>query len=98
VKAAAIQEQLFLMGRKAVMNALRYSQATKIAVEIQYRRDLVCVCVTDDGCGINSKAVLQGSDSHWGLRGVHEMQRKLCGTRHMEQDSRRDENPYRCSG
>jgi hypothetical protein len=35
----AIQEQLFLIGREAAMNALRHSQATKIEVEVQYLRD-----------------------------------------------------------
>jgi signal transduction histidine kinase len=36
----AIQEQLFLIRREAIMNALRHSQATKIEVEIQYLRDV----------------------------------------------------------
>ena len=33
---SAIQEQLFLIGREAIINALRHSHATKIEVEIQY--------------------------------------------------------------
>lgn len=36
----AVQEQLFLIGREAVINALRHSQATTIEVEVQYLRDL----------------------------------------------------------
>lgn len=39
----AIQEQLFLIGREAAMNASRHSQATKIEVEVQYLRDLLRV-------------------------------------------------------
>src|SRR5262249_6303797 len=38
-----VQEQLFLIGREAVMNALRHSRGTKIEVEIQYARDRVQV-------------------------------------------------------
>jgi anti-sigma regulatory factor (Ser/Thr protein kinase) len=48
----AIHEQLFLIGREAVINALRHSEATKIEVEVQYLRDLLRVLVRDNGCGI----------------------------------------------
>ena len=65
-----IQEELFLIGREAVMNALRHSQATKIEVEIQYLRDLLRVFVRDNGRGIKAEAVQRESDSHWGLRGM----------------------------
>src|SRR5260370_15223744 len=69
---SAIQEQLFLIGREAIINTLRHSQATKIEVEIQYQHDLLRVFVRDNGCGINPEAVQKGSDSHWGLRGMRE--------------------------
>lgn len=68
----AIQEQLFLIGREAAMNALRHSQATKIEVEVQYLRDLLRVFVHDNGHGINPDALQKESDSHWGLRGMRE--------------------------
>jgi len=68
----AIQEQLFLIGREAAMNALRHSQATKIEVEVQYLRDLLRVFVHDNGRGINPDALQKESDSHWGLRGMGE--------------------------
>jgi signal transduction histidine kinase len=68
----AIQEQLFLIGREAAMNALRHSQATKIEVEVQYLRDLLRVFVRDNGCGIDPEAVQKESGSHWGLRGMRE--------------------------
>ena len=68
----AIQEQLFLIGREAAMNALRHSQATKIEVEVQYLRDLLRVFVRDNGRGINPDAVQRQGDSHWGLRGMRE--------------------------
>ena len=68
----AIEEQLFLIGREAVMNALRHSEATKIEVEVQYLGDRLCVLVRDNGCGINPEAVQNESDSHRGLRGMRE--------------------------
>jgi len=68
----AIQEQLFLIGREAIINALRHSQATKIEVEIQYQHDLLRVFVRDNGCGINPETLQTECDSHWGLRGMRE--------------------------
>jgi len=68
----AIQEQLFLIGREAVMNALRHSEASKIEVEVQYLPELLRVFVRDNGCGINPEAVQKESDSHLGLRGMRE--------------------------
>jgi len=68
----AIQEQLLMIGREAVMNALRHSHATKIEVEVQYLRDLVRVFVRDNGHGINPEALQKEGDSHWGLRGMKE--------------------------
>jgi signal transduction histidine kinase len=64
----AIQQQLFLIGREAVMNALRHSTATEIEVEIQYLRCSVRIFVRDNGCGINPDVVQTKSDSYWGLR------------------------------
>jgi hypothetical protein len=64
----AIQEQLFLIGREAVLNALRHSKATKIEVEVQYLRGSVRIFVRDNGCGINPDVVQKKSDSCWGLR------------------------------
>jgi len=61
-----------MIGREAVMNALRHSEATKIEVEVQYLRDLLRVLVRDNGCGINPEALQKQSDSHWGLSGMRE--------------------------
>ena len=68
----AIQEQIFLIGREAVLNALRHSEATNIEVEVQYLRRLLRVFVRDNGRGIDPHVVQTGTDSHWGLRGMHE--------------------------
>lgn len=67
-----IQEQLFLIGREAIMNTLLHSEATKVEVEVQYLRDLLRVFVRDNGCGIKPEAVQKAGDSHWGLRGMHD--------------------------
>jgi signal transduction histidine kinase len=68
----AIQEQLFLIGREAVVNALRHSGAAMIEIEVQYRCNTVCVLVRDNGCGICPEAVQKAQGSHWGLRGMRD--------------------------
>jgi signal transduction histidine kinase len=67
----AIQEELFLIGREAIINALRHSGATKIEVEVQYLRALLCVLVRDNGCGI-SPGVVHRSRPLRGLRGMRD--------------------------
>lgn len=62
------------------MNALSHSEATKIEVEVQYVRDLVREFGRDNGCGVNPEAVQKQTDSHGGLRGMHE-QAKVIGAR-----------------
>ena len=67
-----IREQIFLIGREAVVNALRHSGASNIEVEVEYLRSRTRVLVRDDGCGIDPKVVRSGRNSHWGLRGMRE--------------------------
>jgi signal transduction histidine kinase len=76
-RAREVGAQLFLIGREAIMNAFRHSEATKIEVEVQYLRDLLRVFVRDNGCGINPDAVQKESDSHWGLRGMRERAKNI---------------------
>jgi signal transduction histidine kinase len=73
----AVQEEVFLIGREAVINALRHSEATSIEVEIQYLCDRLRVFVRDDGCGIDPNVVQQAKDSHWGLSGMRERTRNI---------------------
>lgn len=68
----AIQEQLFFIGREAVINSLRHSEATKIEIEIQYQGNILCVLVRDNGCGIRPEMVPEAKDPHWGLHGMRE--------------------------
>jgi len=68
----AIQEQLLLIGREAVNNALHHARATRIEVEVQYLRTRLCVLVRDNGCGLSSEEIQKGGDSRWGLHAMRE--------------------------
>jgi len=67
-----IREQMFLICREAVVNALRHSEATNIEVEVEYLRSRTRVLVRDDGCGMDPKVVRSGWNSHRGLRAMRE--------------------------
>jgi signal transduction histidine kinase len=68
----AIQEQIYLLVREAVLNALRHSGASAIEVELEYSPRLLRVAVRDNGCGIDPQIIQSGRDSHWGLLGMRE--------------------------
>ncbi len=67
-----VQEEMYLIGREAVVNALRHSAATTIEAEVEYSPRSVRVVVRDNGCGIDPKQVGPESNGHWGLLGMRE--------------------------
>ena len=68
----AIQEQICLIVREALANALRHSKATRIEAEVRYLPRRLGVVVRDNGCGFEPKAVRTGRERVWGLLGMHE--------------------------
>ena len=67
-----VQEQIYLIGREALVNALRHSKATSIEAEVEYLPRRLRVVVRDNGCGIDPQLVRPGRDAHWGLTGMRE--------------------------
>jgi len=68
----AVQEQVFLIAREALLNALRHSEARSVEVEIEYLRRKLRLIVRDNGKGIDPQALQSGQNSHWGLTGMRE--------------------------
>jgi len=68
----AIQEQIYLIVREALLNAHRHSEATSIEVEVEYERRRLRVVVRDNGRGMDPQMLHLKPDSHWGLLGMHE--------------------------
>ena len=68
----AVQEQIYMIGREALVNALRHSEATNIEAEVEYLPRRLRVVVRDNGCGIHPDIVRSGRSSHWGLAGMRE--------------------------
>lgn len=67
-----IRDEIYRIGREALVNALRHSGANEIEVEIDYQASNVCVSIRDDGSGIDEQIVREGRAGHWGLSGMRE--------------------------
>jgi signal transduction histidine kinase len=65
-----VQEQISLIGREALANALRHSGGTCIEAEIEYSGRRLRLVVRDNGRGINREAERSGKNGCWGLLGM----------------------------
>jgi signal transduction histidine kinase len=70
--APEIREQIYMIGREAMLNAVRHAQATSIEAEVEYLPNRLRLAVRDNGCGIDPQIVRSGRDCHWGLVGMRE--------------------------
>jgi len=70
--APAVLDQIYLITREALLNALRHSQARKIEVEIAYSPRRLRITVRDNGTGIEPQLLHSGRKAHWGLTVMRE--------------------------
>jgi signal transduction histidine kinase len=71
-----IRDEVYRIGREALLNAFRHSSAKRIEVEVEYSRDLR-LRVRDDGCGIDAQTLRTGREGHWGLATMRERAEKI---------------------
>jgi signal transduction histidine kinase len=65
-------DEVYRIGREALVNAFRHSHAKNIEVELEYTPARLRVLVRDDGCGIDPQVLKSGREGHWGLVGMRE--------------------------
>jgi len=70
-----LRDELYRIGREAIFNAYRHSQAKDIEAEIEYRSGELRIAVRDNGCGIDPQALMR--NGHWGLRGMRERAERI---------------------
>ncbi|MGA2909235.1 MAG: two-component regulator propeller domain-containing protein [Terracidiphilus sp.] len=75
-----ILNEIYRIGREAIVNAYVHSEAATIEVEIQYARTQLRLLVRDDGRGIDPSILQGGRDGHWGLSGMRERSRRIGAT------------------
>lgn len=73
----AVQEQVYLIGREALVNALRHSGATMIEGEIEYLSSRLRVAVRDNGSGIDGQMLDSGRNSHRGFVRMRERAKSI---------------------
>ena len=74
-----IRDEVYRIGREAVTNAFRHSQARTVEVDLHYGGDELRVSVRDNGCGIDPQVLHAGKEGHWGLSGMRERTEKIGG-------------------
>ena len=67
-----LRDEMYKIGREALINAFRHAQANNVELELKYSRNQLRLLVRDDGCGIDPKILNSGRDGHWGLSGMRE--------------------------
>jgi hypothetical protein len=72
-----IRDDVYSIGREAVVNAFRHSRASSIAVQLEYTPNQLRILVRDDGCGIDAQVLQSGRDGHWGLSGMRERAERI---------------------
>jgi signal transduction histidine kinase len=72
-----IRDEVYRIGREALVNAFRHSQAKNIEVELEYATHELIMRVRDDGCGIDPHVLQTGREGHWGLSGMRERAGKI---------------------
>ena len=72
-----IRDEVYLIGREAIVNAFRHSRAKNIEVEIKYAPRELRVLIRDDGCGIDQQVLRSGRDGHFGFSGMRERAERI---------------------
>jgi signal transduction histidine kinase len=67
-----IRDEVYRIGREALVNAFRHSGAANVELELEYASRDLRLLVRDDGCGIDPDVARAGVDGHWGLSGMRE--------------------------
>lgn len=75
----AIRDEIYSIGREALVNAFRHSGASKVEVQLEYSGAQLRVLVRDDGIGIDSQVLESGREGHWGLFGMRERAKRIGG-------------------
>jgi signal transduction histidine kinase/ligand-binding sensor domain-containing protein len=71
------RDEVYRIGREALINAFRHAQARSVSVELTYSSRALRLLVRDDGRGIDQKVVDSGRDGHWGLAGMRERANRM---------------------
>jgi signal transduction histidine kinase len=72
-----IRDEVYCLGREALVNAFHHSRAGSIRVEVKYLDNRLQILVCDDGEGIEPEVLRKGREGHWGLPGMRERAERI---------------------
>jgi signal transduction histidine kinase/ligand-binding sensor domain-containing protein len=72
-----LRDEVYRIGREALVNAFRHSGAKSIEMEIEYASSQLRMLIRDNGCGIDPQMLRSGRDGHWGLSGMRERAERI---------------------
>jgi signal transduction histidine kinase len=72
-----IRDEVYRIGREALLNAFMHAHANLIEVEVEYASRHLKVLVRDDGRGIDPQVLHSGREGHWGLIGIRERSERI---------------------
>jgi signal transduction histidine kinase len=75
----AIQDEIYRIGREALVNAFCHAAAKRIELELEYIGGGLTMRVRDDGCGMDRQVLDTGRKGHWGLTGMRERAVRIGG-------------------
>jgi signal transduction histidine kinase/ligand-binding sensor domain-containing protein len=78
-----LRDEVYRIGREALVNAFRHSQAKSIQIELEYAASRLRVLVRDNGRGIDPQTLQSGRDGHWGLPGMRERADRIGAKLHV---------------
>jgi signal transduction histidine kinase len=78
-----LRDEVYRIGREALVNAFRHSRATRVQVELGYSANEFRVVVRDNGCGVDPLVLESGREGHWGLSGMRERAERIGARLHL---------------
>jgi len=74
-----ISEELYRIGREALVNAFFHSGAKSVELDLEYADNELRMRVRDNGRGIDPEVLERGREGHWGLAGMRERAMRIGG-------------------
>jgi FixJ family two-component response regulator len=74
-----IQQEVYRIGREALLNAFCHSGAKRVEVRLEYADHNLQMRVNDNGTGIDPQVLRNGRERHFGLAGMKERAARIGG-------------------
>jgi nitrate/nitrite-specific signal transduction histidine kinase len=74
---ASIRDEVYRIGREALLNAFRHSEARRIEVQLEYAPKCLRMAVRDDGKGIPPHIFQAASSAYAGLSLMHQAAERI---------------------